>query len=533
MRKAVSGYAGDIAVLFVVYALAYGLMLLNHGIYWDDWVWFDLRPDLIKNSMSQLGYPFLADIHLFLQQGGVFAYRLLTFACYLVAAIALYGTLAQIPSISRTQRLFITIIFAVFPVNGARILIATVHYAIAYVGFFVACFAFVSYINSRRTIYGVIAWLLFFASTYLVNSLLVFYGVLPIYLLYLGINDRATWVRWRAIVINNLGFLVLPLLVFLAKQQWGKPYGLYDGYNTISLKNALLSLPSLDQATHGTLIDPVNAALLAGGSEKWLSTIVIVVTVGICVWIWKSVRKPSADGTGSPSLVSLPVNLLVAVVLLGLAVLPYLVVGKMPAINSWETRHQLLVPLGAAWLFVAIASVARRATRLPVAPVLALLCGLFVASNIRDNVLYIGDAFKQDAFMLNAAQNPDLRAGGGQVFSMRDTTTDMSWSGRCMSFYEYAGMFSRIFHEQSRLPIGSCELYAYDVIRPGFTASYHLADVKPGQPTREVIIERAGYPLSLNNTLRLLKQSYFEPKYFEANVRHIVNVRVVPYTGAP
>lgn len=533
MHKAVKGHACDLAILFIVYGLAYGLMLFNHGIYWDDWVWIDLQPHLIKSSMSQLGYPFLADIHLFLQRDGVFAYRMLTFACYLAAAIALYGILTRIPSFSRTQRLFLTLIFAVFPVNGARILIATVHYAIAYAGFFLACYAFVSYRGSRHLMVGIAAWLLFFASAYLVNSLLVFYGILPIYLLYLGIKEQTSLRGWCTLALSSFPFLILPALVFLAKHLWGKPHGLYEGYNTISLSNSLISWAGIEEATQGTLIEPIRLAFTASESEKWLAGIVIAVGLSLTIWAWMAFRGRSEKEKRKTRLLASSSNVLIAIAMLVLAVFPYLVVGKMPAVYSWETRHQMLVPLGAAWMLVSFSSLVGRITRLPIAPILALACGVFAAGNLRDNVVYIRDAFKQDSLMLALAQNPDLRAGNDKVYLMRDTTTDLSWSGRCMYFYEYAGMFNRIFHEQSRLPIGSCELGAYDAIRHGFTASYHLGEVKPGLPTEEVIIERAGYPLSLNNTLRLLKQSYFEPNDFEMNLRNIVNVRVVPYTGTP
>ncbi|WP_433694655.1 hypothetical protein [Herbaspirillum seropedicae] len=517
----------DLTILIVVYFLAYGLMLLNRNIYWDDWVWYELRPDLLKNSMSQLGYPGLAYLHIWLQKGGVLLYRYFTFACYLVAAIALYLALSANDKIPRLYRLFITLVFAIFPVNSARILICTVHYSLSYAAFFIAFYAFSKYVATRKWKFGILAWVLFAGSSYLVNSLLVFYALIPIYLLFMNYWNQERTQSISELIRSYGVFLILPILTFGAKQLWGRPYGIYLGYNSISLPDASLFPRQIAYVIHECLFKPVKFAFKAGASTPWLWAISALVLVGLIVVMR---RMTSKIASRESSFERYPIfNLLLGLIMLLLAIIPYMVVGKTPEALGWESRHQLLVPLGCAWLVVALAVQLQKITKIPAILVLSIFCSVFVAGNIRDNLIYVRDGFKQESIMMNAASDKQLEQGGGTTYFMRDSTKDLNWNSRCVSFYEYAGMFSQAFREETRLPIGDCELSNFDSMKPAFTASYHLNAVAIALPTKEIRIGYGTYKLDFVGTIKLICQYYINPMQYRTNIRQIVQLHVVPF----
>lgn len=74
------------------------------------------------------------------------------------------------------------------------------------------------------------------------------------------------------------------------------------------------------------------------------------------------------------------VLILVGIAAFGLAVLPYLVVGKMPALGDWDSRHQILVPLGASLMLVGLVTLLHQRLRMPRAIATATLVLLAAAS---------------------------------------------------------------------------------------------------------------------------------------------------------
>src|SRR5665647_1320823 len=71
----------DIIIITIIYTLAHFLMLLNNGIFWDDWIYIDWDKSIMLDHFSQFGNIFLGYYFnlIFSLDNSVFIFRLLVF----------------------------------------------------------------------------------------------------------------------------------------------------------------------------------------------------------------------------------------------------------------------------------------------------------------------------------------------------------------------------------------------------------------------------------------------------------------------
>jgi len=53
-------------IVAIVYTLSWGLICFNKGIYWDDWIWFNVDHSVLLRSMSQAGFLWFGWFHNFM-----------------------------------------------------------------------------------------------------------------------------------------------------------------------------------------------------------------------------------------------------------------------------------------------------------------------------------------------------------------------------------------------------------------------------------------------------------------------------------
>ena len=59
----------DLSFLTLVYTLAHGLMLFNRGVYWDDWVLYNMDKGLIIDTFKQAGAFWVGYLHVLVSGG--------------------------------------------------------------------------------------------------------------------------------------------------------------------------------------------------------------------------------------------------------------------------------------------------------------------------------------------------------------------------------------------------------------------------------------------------------------------------------
>ena len=225
-------------LIVAVTLVTHGLLLLNDGIYWDDWLWinlpgYTLNLNNVTSVYSQAGFLPTYWIHLWLSN--VLGFRWVEFVSLALVGILVYSISQETKLFSRCEGLFIALIVIAYPAFQTWIVFSTANYVFYYALFFLA--AFLS-LKAEKSVgvrhYGLrIVSLLLFILSYNFNSLLVFYfGFLILLVFFRG---RTLSISWRQAVrqslLHRLDYMLLPFLFWVVKQAFFPRYGIYVNYN--------------------------------------------------------------------------------------------------------------------------------------------------------------------------------------------------------------------------------------------------------------------------------------------------------------
>jgi len=506
-------------LIFVLYLASFGLILFNDGVFWDSWVFYNQEPEALKTLFSELGF-FLkwpAYLHNALLPAayGVTAERFIIFAAYLGAAYFLKGVLKQVKEMDASGRLFVTLFFALFPVNFGRIALCNLHYAICYFFFFFAFYLFSLYLRSGKTALRILALLAFFFS-FSTNALLSFYAVVLAYAAYqAGEGDGAAAAVKRA-AFRYADFIAVPLVYYAAKTIFFKPYGLYAAVYPISLKAILLSPLSSLTVLKTSFIVPLDLALKQVGAAPLLALL-----SGLALFFFFDRYHRPEEKRGRDA-----AFFFAGVAAFYLAAFCYLAVDYLPALNDWESRHQLLLPLGSALMLcygVRLAFAALGWGRKTESFALAVLLGLFAQLNHTAYLDYLRDWYKQYSVMENIREIPEVR--NNTAFLVEDRARGLDARARIYRFYEYTGWLKLVFGDETRL--------AADAGNPGTPADYSRMAAYPQYNMRGykfqpfshlLVLEPGSYDISGNGALRLLYNRCNTPRRFKAKLKRAIKV---------
>jgi hypothetical protein len=418
------------AILFGIYLISHGgILFIPNAIYWDDWTLYRVDPSVIKETFKYAGSMFnmTAYLHEALLSLGVWSYRLLTFIMMFAAAVSLDKVIKRHSFIDQETRLTLVLFFLAMPLYLARVAIIDVPYTICYFLFFVAW----AIIDSNR----VLALVLFFLS-FNTNSLLVFYS-LPMFDLYLRtVNYK--WSCRSAVLfsVNKLDFVLLPFVYFLIKIKFYKPTGVYVGYNEHFSIKSLIASPVVMIFEWMTLAVPVLPVFLMT---------MLMYFVGLKIGF--KVSKGNERGF------SLLLFGSVAFLAGGFA---YWVLGHVPMFSDWSSRHQLLLPLGGAFLIVGLISLISSNIRYFVAVTLLSVC---LIKNMQSYIDLYFDWHKQTQLIKIMSNNEDIHNSDIVIFD--DETIADNAFGRLYRSYEWNGLMSMAFQSESRLGMEPHEYTEY------------------------------------------------------------------------
>ena len=494
-----SGSIGrDRLVVAVAYAIVWAALLVNRGLYWDDWVLFGETPAGLIRMYNELGLPWGSPLYIaiFATPFPGWVAHILAFVVYLAATLVFHAILIRVPGLTRRDALIAALVFAVMPVNFARIAVIDQMYGVSLLAFLVATWLLLSHVETP-SIGRRIAALLLFAFSFYTASLLVLYAVpiaLGFVVLRLAGRGELPAVLWR-----YADFILLPVVYWIAKSVFLTPTGLYAGYNALSTRSLLAVPGSLPGAAREVLAIPFKFAVDVGG--------VVGLVVGVLVAVWL-VRREALRDDGSepgPRILSAPVLALAGVAVLILGVVPYLAVGRTPSIWDWSSRHQMLVPLGVGLVAAAAArGIGRPGTigRSAGIAVVGALIGLAAVADVRTLMAYQVDWFKQQAIIGAVRTTPALAEA--RHIAVVDRATRLNAMHRTIRFYELNALFEqalggtdRLVEPENRGP-GPDALPRF-IERPG----YHMSDYTP-TPVDLVLEIQPGPHIGVRTTARLL-----------------------------
>ena len=447
----------------LLYLISYGGSFFHiDAIYWDDWTLFNVAPDVILETFREAGAVFgwTGHLHVLLLKLGPGIYRVLTFILMFLSGYLLWKIIESLEVITSIERNLITLFFLVFPLNAARIALINFPYTLCYFLFFLAWYLLVCRAGKISRLLS----LLLFLFSFNTNSLLVFYALPVAHSIYLFAGfDLKKIIRWT---VEYFLFLISPFVWFYVKIKFFAPYGPYVAYNSLNLDKLLLA------------------------SMTGVPLLLIFV-----LWLAKKQREVSApvDRGG--------VLLYWGAVLVWIGIFPYLAVGAWPTYNDWNSRHQLLMPLGIAVSIVGVTRWVSYGNVLRLSLSALAVCTLI---NLRSAFEFHVDWLKQREVMRLISKSSEII--GAKTVLFNDKTDRFNAHDRTYRFYEYNGWFKLAYGDQTRWGMnegswaGALTEKLPAIYEMCVSGSYNAKDYIIGAPDIVVTIKSSKGPLKAGLT---------------------------------
>lgn len=516
-------------VMLLLYVLSFWPLLVNNGVFWDDWVFYGQKPQTLQRLFAELG---TSPVGRYLGRALVavppVAGRWFVFTVYLVAMLVTYRILVKTKLFGRNAALLLTLLASLIPYNFARVTMACAGYAVYYLLFLLAFLALVEYVERKWRVLRLASLLLFFLS-FGMGSLLIYY-LIP--MMYVAYRERPSPMSLKGAgkeIASYLDFIVIPVVFYLLKSAFFVAHGIYGSYQTVSANNFIQSPYEFVLSVWSSFAGVIGRSLaVASGSLLLL----VVLTVAV-YWL---LGKRTPDGGGrADARATAARRFLLGVLAFYLGVLPYLAIGRDGATFGleWESRDQLLLGMGAAlMLFYGLTylfAVARVGIKLQTL-VLAVLVASFVLANVTAYLEFQRDWYKQVAFMEIAKDLPSIR--GNTTFTVEDNAVGLNAMNRRMQFYEYTGALKRTFGTTTRLAVPASDMAKFG--NPDFVAKlasrpqYNFGDWVRDGPTRTIVVDPGEHGFGLAKVGRLLAEELLDPAAFRVDVKQALVIHVEP-----
>lgn len=454
-------------LLGVIAVFSHGLLLLNDGTYFDDWI---LQPMLaeggwseLQNWFSQMGLPFPPYIYWGVKLAGGY-YQGAAFLAKFFSAVLIYKICLRLAWLNRYEALGIALLSLAYPAYQVAVTFCNLTYEFYYCLFLLAAWLLLrseqtSGSKGPRLLSRLLSLFLFFLAFNL-NSLLVFYfSFLLLLFLHLKQAHQFSWLAAaKTLLPRHIDFILLPFVYWIGKKLFFPTYGLYQGYNALNLSLAPLATHLLDFVeTAGYAQVEASIARLMEHPILWVITL-----AGIYLAYSRFMRKKP----NTLPLTHIQIEqesrkakwiFLYGVLLLLSGVFAYSAVGLSPSLSGWNTRHAILVGLPMAILIVAalrplwVSGLYHEPgdfdSRLASVLIGGSLLVAFTLSTINYYVGWQARAIKDRAIMTVLADAPVLKKFS--VFWIDDQFP--AGGERLYRFYEWSSMFKQIWGGESRI----------------------------------------------------------------------------------
>ncbi len=519
LRKILSN---EIFLITLFYSLASGITLFNNGIYWDDWIFYQAAKPLIMDVQRECGRPWFGYYLVFIFSfKSLILPRLIVFSLFLLSALFLNSILKDIKEIDNPSRLIIVLLFALFPVNFARVILCASQYPFCLFAMFSGLWLFARFLKNNKIILRYSS-LFILSISFFTESILIFYlALLSLLILYKERKSIHSFIGLLPRLIKYADFLLLPFAFWLVKTAFFKPWGHYIEYNHISLRFIVAAPIWLVWAFNEAFICVMNNVF-----SVFLSNICLSIISGFIIFLLipKIVRSEEENVKYDLKLFYL------GLFLFSVAVFPYIVTGSMPNLYDWNSRFQLLVPLGACFiLYYGIRSLSNRlGWRYRWYSFLyAMIIAIFIAVNFTTYLNYQKDWYKQLSLVELFKSSRIIQDNTTFIFD--DQTRGMNAQKRVYRFYEYAGLMKFALKDETRFGV---DLDFYNKVKWGKffvdQPRHNISGYVPKDPDYRVVIKTGHYDLSRSyQVIRVIYYEVFFPKKFKEVITGIVKLEYV------
>ncbi|MEK9728073.1 MAG: hypothetical protein VW397_08225 [Candidatus Margulisiibacteriota bacterium] len=422
-------------LLYIVfYFVAFSLSLLNNGLFWDDWVIFNSTNEQFIAEGKRLGNPFSPFFfNLLTKAKSLFLARAITFISFLSSSVFTFLILRNL-KIRFDHSYIIMLLSSIAPLNFSRNILCVTHYSVTYLIFF---FAFYIYLKcySNQNILGILVALFCFFISFFTNSILFLYPIVLGALFYKDIIQSKTN-EFIAFFIRHLPIIFTPFLFLIFNKIF---FPRHEAYNQIIFE-PLRIIKGVIYTVYSSFFMPLfESSSILVSSPFIFIFVLLIYLIFIRIDFFKS---------------SLTKKEFLCFFIIGGAVFflgcfPYILVKKYPNFFDFNSRHQLLLPLGLSiTLFSMIGLIPFRKFRIFV---LSFFIVSFISLNVFALTQFITNKIKNDSIVLNLADLELLQQVDTVVFT--DLAPQYNVENRAIRFYEYSALLSSAFNDYTRLGV--------------------------------------------------------------------------------
>jgi hypothetical protein len=495
----------SIGIVLFAYTAAHVLLIVNNGMYWDDWnisnLGFKELVEYFCSACNHGGYAFsLLHGALLSMPNYQLYYHVLTFAFYLGATLFFWAILKYFgTSLSETDRLYLTLFFALFPVNNARIAIINFPAGFYYFLFFTGFYCLAVHLQRGGIFLRVSAVLCFFLSFFMLSTV-VFYGAALATIAYVCYKNGG----FRRIVAYT-DFFLLPVVFWIVKILFFTVHtGPFAGHYEPGLKG------------------------LVKASFTGMTISVLIIGLALASILHKIGRPGREPDSNRSNLVWF----LIGGFLFILAVLPYAIAGMVPTLYDWNSRLQLLVPAGASlMLYFSLKLIFNwlRFSQQVRCAGFAVFLTVFIIFNITGYLDYQGDWYKQLSLIQQMKENAIIK--DNTTFLFKDETLRLNAMKRTYNFYEYSGIMKRAFGDEKRFGASNREQFEWYQSSIFCNKTHSLSEYIITSPQYIVAIRHGIDGFDRFDIIKFMVDRVTDKRRFESNIRRLVAIECTPIPG--
>ena len=442
----------NIFLITLIFTITHCLIfIIPNAQFWDDWYLTGINTKTLLRLYNEAGsmFNFFAWLHIGMLKLGLPFYRFFTFFLYLASTFLFYKIVKRQNFIQENDKFLLVILFAILPLNFSRVTLITFGYTVCFFAFFLGWFL----IKKHK----IMSTLLFIISFNL-QSLLVFF-LLPFLEVYFSTKEKTKK------TLIYLGLLsLLPFVWFYIKVKIYSPFGEFETYNQIySIENLTFAInnfiTNLDSIKF-TITDFRRYSKLSSLPSLFSLILLILSFLTAYFFSKKMFKTKNEDLTIPYSYIFLTILCLI------LATFPYFILGISPSYYNFNSRHQILMPIGVALLFLSMIKIILKINKIFSINLnsltikiyfVTILIGLSMLANWCNYINSFYDWRKQKLLIDFFSNSDEIQNSDLILFS--DQTNNMN--NRSYKNYELTGMVKKSFKNEDKFFITPGQLSAY------------------------------------------------------------------------
>ncbi|WP_298542686.1 hypothetical protein [uncultured Aquimarina sp.] len=498
-------------------------MLFSNGIIWDDWTVMNMPKEGLSQQFGENGFWFLVYFHDFLNDCfySPIIYHWMSFGFMFGVFVFVFKILKHF-KFKESSALLITLLAMLTPYFETKNLIICMPHTMFLFSFtFGLYLIFSSQTDSEDWKKLLVGAVLVFFSFFLNSIIPMFLFVTVFYLLWkndfsiLKIKENS-----RKEILLGGGIIMLPFVFWGVKKMIFPVKGLYaaSGYNKINF--SLTQWPiQIKKIAEDNIIGIYNEFISVFEYDMTFSIVIFLFCLVVSVFILRKISFKFELERKSWQYA------IFGILLFFVGAFPYIVVNKLPRYYVYDTRHQILLCIGLAFLVYSVVVVFHQFIS---KGIFVFIISVFMTNTISSNINFLRgwikiEAVKHDIKQIEIDTSGIIITKGfdGQLYATENPLT----------FYELSGIFKKTLDRQDLYYVHHKYSKRLIAMFPGISAhaiKFNMKDydIKDQDFDRAIEATYAQEKISYFKVLEMVMLYYFNQKVFQQEVDDIMNIEI-------